>query len=50
MMIDELRQTVENYLSAHAEASCYTGDDDYHMLHLERSVQYWRDELWRLTA
>jgi len=49
-MENELRQTVENYLSAHAEAEAYTGDDDYEMLHLAGSVQYWRDELWRMVA
>jgi hypothetical protein len=46
MQIDE---AVRNYLSVVHEAEQYDGDDDYHMLHLEGAVQWWRDELWRLT-
>jgi hypothetical protein len=50
MTYDVLRQTVENYLSACAEADAYIGDDDYEAGHLDRAMQYWRDELWRLVG
>ena len=46
MQIDE---AVRNYLSVLYEAEQYDGDDELHMSSLEGSVQWWLDELWRLT-